>query len=416
MAKQKLPPILGMNQLSDETALVRENGMFVREAKNVAIDSSGNVSRRQGYSLLLSGTGYHSLYHSKRGWLLFAFKENFGIFHPETVTATPLATMPSADQLSYTEENGILYAMNPSWAAMFKPYDTTAYPLGVPLPNVIPQFAADTSKGSLEAGEYGVTYSIVNADGEESGLGPVSKVTLDAQGSIQGTLFTLKAGHRYRIYMTTVNGEELYQAAAFDADITSFSIMDHDEGRQPATQGLEPVPYGHIIRAFNSRLLVGSTDFVYFTEAFRPHLHDPAHGWIATAGFTYMVEPVDAGVYIADKRGVRFYRGEDPSKWTEEFVSPDPIVYRTNQVVPGSFFTGPLAEFDEVVVWLTRTGYQVGTPTGQVIPLNAQQIKLPSYVQGCAVSWIQDGRKQLISPVNSNLLADASAAVDSNIS
>lgn len=414
MARQPFPRILGINQLADETAMVNEDKMFVRQATNVDIDRSGNVNRRYGFTSVISGTGYHSLYSSQRGWLMLCHKDELGILDPSS-GFTSLVSMGNKYYTSYAEENGNLYVMNPGFSCMFKPSDYTVYPLGVALPSVVPQFAASTAAGSLLAGSYGVTYSIVDPDGEESGLGPVVQIDLADQGSIVGTFFTIAAGYKYRIYMTTTDGEELYQAAEFDADTTSFTVMDHEEGRQPGTFGLEPTPYGHIIRAFNSRLLIGSTNFVYFTEAFRPHLHDAAHGWVATAGFTRMVEPVEDGVYIADKRGVKFYKGEDPSSWQVKDVSPDTVIYGTSTTVPGSFFGGELTKFDSVAVWLSRSGYQIGTPTGEVLRVNAEQVSLPSYSFGCSAYAIRDGRKQFVTPVDSNVLADAGVALDSSI-
>jgi hypothetical protein len=296
---------------------------------------------------------------------------------------------------------------------MFKPGSSVARPIGVPLPNVTPQFTASTGTGTLLPGSYGVTYSIVDPDGEESALGPIVKVDLTAQGRIDGTLFTIASGYTYRVYMTTTDGEELYQAAEFAANTVSFSVLQHQEGRQPATFGLDPVPTGHIVRTFKSRLLIGSTDFVYFTEAFRPHLYDCASNFIPTAGFTTMIEPVETGVFVADKRGVRFYEGEDPTVWKVKEVSPEPVVFNTSSVVSGALFTGQLANFSEVAVWLSSSGYQVGTPQGEVVKVNAEQVKLPNYVQGCSTYGVREGRKQFVTVVDSNVLASASVALDS---
>ena len=66
-------PVLGIDQLSDETNLltdVQKRITSLREATNVDIDSEGNVGRRKGYSLKIAGSGYHSMYASKRGLLL----------------------------------------------------------------------------------------------------------------------------------------------------------------------------------------------------------------------------------------------------------------------------------------------------------------------------------------------------------
>jgi hypothetical protein len=413
MADISFPQVVGISQLADETAMVDEEGerMFVRSSVNVDIDKDGNFGRRPGATLKLTGAGYHSLYKAERGWLVVCYKSEIGVYDTTTETFTALVDMDTTYRTSFTEANGILYASNPNFSCMFLSGNTTAKPIGVPLPTVVPQFAV-LGSGGMEEGTYGVAYTIVDPDGEESGLSDVVTLDLEANQGVQGTLFTVAAGYKYRVYMTVANGEELRQAMEFDADTASIQILVPETGRLAETFGLEPLPYGHIIRAFNSRLIVGSTDYVYFSEAFRPHLAHPT-GHVQIAGLATMVEAVGSGVFIGDKRGVRFYRGEDPSAWTVLEASPEPVIYGTSAVLSGSFFTGELQEADKVAIWLTTSGYQVGLPTGEVLRLNAEQVKLPAYSQGCATVLTSDGRKQFVTPVNSNELAHASVALDS---
>lgn len=412
MAKMKLPKIKGVDQLADETGLVEDqNTMRVREANNVDIDTEGNVSRRLGAVMELSGSGYHSLYSSARGWLMVCNKSQLGVYTPSAGTFTPLAQMAGPQLASYAELNGNLYASSSTFNCMFTPGSTDAKTIGVPLPSVEPEFTAQAN-GGLEPGSYGVTYTVVDPDGEESGTGPVVQVDLPDGGGILGSMFTIMAGYKYRVYLTTANGETLREGVEFDADTTSIQILVAAEGRECRTHGLEPPPYGHIIRAHGSRLLIASTDYLYFTEAFRPHLIAPTN-YVPVTGLVRMVESVDGGVFVGDKRGVTFYAGDDPVQWQVREASPDRVVYGTSTVVSGEFFRGELQKFDSIAVWLTEHGYQLGLPNGEVIRLNNDQIRTPAYTQGCTAAVVRDGRKQLVSPVNSNLLAGASVALDS---
>ena len=413
MAKMKLPKIQGIDQLADETGLVRtrENVMRVREANNVDIDSEGNVSRRAGTVLELSGSGYHSLYSSQRGWLMLCHKSQLGVYTPSTSTFTPLAQMVGPKLTSYAELNGNLYASNSTFNCMFTKSSAEAKTIGVPLPTVSPEFAAQAS-GGLEPGSYGITYTVIDPDGEESGTGPVVQIDLPDGGGILGSMFTVMSGYKYRVYLTTANGETMREAVEFDADTTSIQILAAAEGRECRTHGLEPPPFGHIIRAHGSRLLIATTDYLYFTEAFRPHLIAPT-GYVPITGFATMVESVDGGVFVGDSRGVTFYAGDDPVQWKVKEASPDKVVFGTSTVVSGEFFRGELSQHDSIAVWMTRYGYQLGLPTGEVVRLNADQIRTPVYSQGCVAAVVRDGRKQLVTPVNSNVLAGASVALDS---
>lgn len=415
MAHKGFPRPIGIDQLTDETAMVDDGNMYVREANNVDIDREGNLNRRAGYTQLLAGNGFHSMYAAQRGWLMVCQKDQLGSFDTDDNTFTAITSMGAAYLTSFAEENGNLYVSNSGFHCMFRPGENTARTIGVTLPLLIPTFTANTTTGTLPAGKYALTYTLLDDLGEESGTGPLVEVELDEQGSIDGAGFSVLAGYSWRIYMTSADGEELYQAAEFDADTTSFSVLQHEEGRQPRTWQLEPAPFGHLIRAHNSRLLIASTNGLYFTEAFRPHLHNPGHGFVPTTGFTTMVESVGEGVFVGDSRGVKFYAGKDPEQWQVKDASPDRAVFGTSVSVPGSHFGGELNQFDEVAVWLSSSGYQIGLPTGEVVRANAERVQLPDYVQGCSAFVTREGRKQLVTPVDSNVLADASVALDSSI-
>lgn len=416
MARRKLdPPIIGIDQLSDETKLLASEGVkAIREGVNIDIDRSGNISRRLGASIQKAGSGYHSLYSSKRGWLFCCHKKELGFYTPSTTTFTSLVDMNDYFQVSYDELNGNVYAFNPTFSCYFPPADTTAYTVGVPLPATTPSFA-DASGGNLTSGKYGITYTVIGENGEESGTGPVVTVEV-TNGAIQGTLFEILTDVYYRIYMTTADGEEFYQAAEFEANTVSFKITHHEEGRQPRTLYLEPLPYGYFVRAYNSRLFVATNDFVFFSDVFRPHLYNPAHHFLPTTGITSLLQPVDKGIYIGDRRGVRFYAGEDPTSFEVMEVSHEVPVYGTGISIPGDFLDPELGVGKDIVaVWLTTSGFNIGLPNGELLRAHAQQVRLPAYIQGCSTTMLRDGRKQLITPVKSNVTGAASIAVDSDV-
>jgi hypothetical protein len=412
MTQVKLPRIVGVNQLADETALAVEDNMFVRKAVNVDIDSRNNVSRRKGATLQLAGTGYHSMYETSRGWTMLCRKNELGRYDTATATFLPMTSMTDAYTTSFTEVNRVLYAMNPSFSCMFLPTSGTPKPIGVPLPSIEVEFRVIAS-GDMEEGTYGVAYTLVDPDGEESGLSKLVTLDLEAGQGIGCTMLMVLSGYRYRFYMTTANGSELRQAAEIDADTTSLQILAPEEGRQAETQGLEPPPFGNVIRGFNARLLIGTLDgYVYYTEAFRPHLYHPDN-FVSMQGYVTLLEPVGNGVFIGDRTGVYFYKGQDPTEWSVELVSPERAIFNTGQTISGAYFGGELANYDTVAIWLTESGYLIGLPSGEILRPNAGQVKLPAYTQGCSTVLIRDGRKQVLTAVNSNKLVQTGAALDS---
>ena len=419
MATRKLgKPVLGIDKLSDETSMPQTDRGYaraVRDLLNIDLDSEGNTSRRQGYTRKLATSGFHSMYTSEeRGWLIVCNREEMGVYDPDTNLFTALHTMAAASMTSFTEVNGKLYGVNNTENFMFREGSVDPRPLGVPLPSLTPSFSA-SSTGGLRAGKYAVAYSLVDSAAEESGLGETVVVDLPDGGGIQGTLFASMPGHKYRIYMTAANGEELYEVLEFDATLGSVLIDHYKPGRKNLLHGLEPLPPGHIVRGYKARLFIATTTCVAFSDAFRHHLHNPGHNFIPTTGFVGMIEPVDSGVFISDAKGVRFYRGSDPNDFQVKNISSEPAIFGTAISVPARYLPKKFEVTSAAAIWLSRSGYHVGLPTGEVVRLHADQIRLPKYVQGCSALAIRDGRKQLVTPVHSVQDAATGLAVDSII-
>jgi hypothetical protein len=255
-------PVKGIDQLSDETSLIDAT---VRSAENISFDKDGIFERRSGYTMRVSGSGYHSLFSSERGWLIACKKNVINILDPDIYTLTPLVVMTENYLTSFLEFNDNMYFINPGYSGMIRAGEIEATDIGVHLPALEPQFGADVN-GTLYSGTYGITYTLVDPTGEESGTGPIQTVELPSGGSVIGTLFTIAAGYKWRIYMTTTDGEELYQAAEFDADVVSYTIGDHRQERQPDTLYLKPLPFGYTIRYHGSRLFVADKDIVSYSR------------------------------------------------------------------------------------------------------------------------------------------------------
>lgn len=404
-------PVRGIDQLSNETSLLEGT---VREAENVTIDRVGNFERRPGYTLRIGSSGFHSLYSSKRGWLLVCQKNVINILNPETYDTTPIVTMEGNYLTSFTEYNNNIYYVNLDSSGMIRGDETIRRPLGLPLPDLSPSFGASTD-GTLHPGTYGITYTIVNDIGEESGTGPVQTVELPEGGSIIGTMFAILPDHKWRIYMTTADGDELYQATEFDANTASYTIATHRQERQPDTYQLKPLPTGMLVRSHGARLFIANKDVISYSSAFRPHLHNPANHYIPINGYPYMMESVEDGMFISDYDGVKFYRGTDAKDFTVADVSSERAVFGSSAVIPGEHMEDKFSQFDRVCVWLSRSGYQVGLPTGEVVALHKDQVKLPNYVQGCSTYFVHEGKKQLVTPVQSNETDGDNLAVDSSI-
>ncbi len=400
-------PIAGVDVLSNETALTQG---AVRSAVNVDIDRAGRFKRRDGYVRRVSTPGLHSLYYAvQRGWTLVAHNRNLTRIDPNTYAGTFLADMRSTTPVSYTEYNGNIYYTNNSVLGWVPSDSETARAVGVPTPGR--PSVAPTTLGGMTAGTYGVAVSAVDDRGEESGLSDVATVKLDVTGGIALAGVTPPSGGRIYVYTTSADGDILRFAGS------GTQVTDNPSGGPPSTKHLRPLPAGDFVCWHGGRLYTAEYGVLRFSEALRPHLYNPAYGAIPFSGQISFVEAVSDGMYVGDDRGVWFLAGVDPSKFELRRVSSCRAVMRSSIMLPPEHLPSDQVKTDvPVAVWLSTSGYVVGMPGGATVELQPDRIKVPSGMAGRSAFLLREGRKQVITLVNSTSTAAFGVAVDSVIS
>ena len=405
-------PIAGVDTLSSETAL--GNGA-VRSAVNVDIGRAGRFKRRAGYTRRVARTGMHSLFYAvQKGWTLVA--QDAGLFRLDidTYAMTPLATLNSPDKLEYTEYNGNLYFANKTTLGWVPSDSTVARPVGVPVPTTP---TLSVAAGGLTPGKYGVAITFVDDRGEESGATELQVINLPDGGGIRLANLPQKLGWRIFVYITSADGDVLRWAAEFPAVFPSYVVAEAAQGGVLGTRFLVPLPPGDFVRWHNGRLFTAKNGALFFSEALRPHLHNPAYGVIPFSGYIAFVESVGDGLYVGDSRGVWFLSGTDPTKFEQRRVSTCRAVARSSIMVPPEHFPPKQVPAEPpVAVWLSTSGYVVGMPGGTTVELQPDRLKVPSGLTGRSAFLLREGRKQVITPVNSTSTATFGTAVDSVIS
>lgn len=405
-------PIAGVDTLSSETAL--GNGT-VRSAVNVDIGRAGRFKRRAGYTRRVARTGMHSLFYAvQKGWTLVA--QDAGLFRLDidTYAMTPLATLNSPDKLEYTEYNGNLYFANKTTLGWVPSDSTVARPVGVPVPTTP---TLSVAAGGLTPGKYGVAITFVDDRGEESGATELQVINLPDGGGIRLANLPQKLGWRIFVYITSADGDVLRWAAEFPAVFPSYVVAEIAQGGVLDTRFLVSLPPGDFVRWHNGRLFTAKNGALRFSEALRPHLHNPAHGVIPFSGHIAFVESVGDGLYVGDSRGVWFLSGTDPTKFELRRVSTCRAVAYSSIMVPPEHFPPKQVPAEvPVAVWLSTSGYVVGMPGGTTVELQPDRLKVPSGLTGRSAFLLREGRKQVITPVNSTSTATFGTAVDSVIS
>lgn len=406
-------PITGIDSLSNETALMKG---AVREAVNVDIGRAGRFKRRVGQTLRVAGSDFHSLWGAQqRGTMLVAQGSTLNRLNQD-LSLTALSTLNTPDPLSFTEYNGNVYWSSKSTLQWLPSNSATARGVGVPVPEYNP--ALSVGNGSLLPGKYGVCITYVDERGEEGGTTDMQFIDLPAGGGISlAGLPTNRPDFQIFIYITDPDGMKLHLGAQIPAVFPSYVMAETAKGGDCDTQFLKPLPPGEFITWLGGRLYTAKNGTLYFSNALRPHLHDPAHNFIQFSGYISFIEAVTDGLYVGDSRGVWFLRGTDPTKFEQVMVSTCRAVRRSSIKIPPEHFPDKkVPSPNPVALWLSTSGYVVGMDGGATVELQPERVKVPAGLVGRTTYLFRKGMKQVVTPVNSTSTVAFGTAVDSVIS
>ena len=411
MPSKDIPlPRLGIDILSEETSLPAG---AVRKAVNIDLGRTGVSQVRDGYRRVIPSTQLHSLYAIKRSIGLLAIDGlTISYVNPTTFAVSALGQLNSAHPADFTEYNGSIYVVNRTSFMVFPQTSNIPVQCGLDKPQT-PVLSAGA--GPLLPGTYSVAVTTVSASGEESPASDVVQIKLTEVGGISVSSLPLGPG-KTRVYASAIDGEVLYRAEEFLSVIDTALVSEKPDGAKLTTQHLSRFPGGDMVRAHNGRLYVANGSDLLFSEPLRPHLYSPRHGVIPFTGGIKFIEAVLGGVFVGDSRGVWFLEGDDPSTARLKYVTSCRAVARSSVMVPGEHFDPKTIDSElPVALWLSTSGYTVGLPDGSTKELHPDRIKVPTGLTGRSVFYIRNGRKQVLTPVNSSSTSVAEAAIDSVI-
>jgi hypothetical protein len=385
------PWLTGMDNVSPDAS--RDPGAPV-DAVNVVFDKAGGAMRRRGFSLLNAGPGWHSLWTSPKGRTFCVHLDQLcSVSFDGAMTATPLYTLAAKTPLSYTEINGDVICTNPSEILRID-LDNVVSRLGMARP--APPAVSAVDYGGLDAGRYAVAISPMRWD-EEGPLSYAAFVDVPQDGGIRVTVPGVEAG--YRIYRTQANGEQLHAVSGATPGAT-HSLGAQPIGRAADSIYLESLPPGSIVRHWRGLALVARGRIIFWSEPMRYGLYDPRHNFVQMAHTVTLMEPVEGGVYVGDRDGVKFLAGPSPKEWAVKAKSGVTPVAGTGTTIQGSILGGDLATDERVAVWLSEKGFMVGTASGQIAEVQAKRIRLPDEQVEAGVGAVVVHDRQIIASIN----------------
>lgn len=385
-------PTGGIDQISDDLAIPAG---FARRIENVVISSNGVFSRRKGRAVVRPGYGFHSIAETDHGILVGKGNGLFRI-HPDSGEPELLGFIENQYQpLDFTGYNGNTYIAGASGVWWIPAEHDTLLPCGVSLPDTKPAISAHEN-GALPAGQYAVAMSIVSPWGEESPLLPLGQVALESGGGIMlSGISGLEIDYSINVYLTQESGGAYYLAEKFSAAFSQYLVGTFPDGAIAETQHLKPLPGGQYIRGRAGRLYVAQGNTLWFSNPMRPHLCDAAHGYIQFTGDIRFIEPITAGLLVADSRGVWLVEGDDPVSARLRLISPTPVMAGSSIRLPASAsLRTSLAS--AAVIWLSSDGYMVATETADTECINSKRARIDVSGQGKTVFTDIHGTTQVI--------------------
>ena len=368
----------GINSVAPDTDLPEGS---LTSALNVDLDKEGNVYRRKGYTQIYSGSGIHSLY-AKYFVEGSELKDLDGTIIQTGLSLSKFLAWETVLGEHYYSDGSILRTVEHGSA-------------GVPTPPGNPTLSETT--GLLDGGLYQVTIAYRSPNtGEIGGVRLASVITVgDNSGILLNDIPVSPDGYDVVIYVSTQNGEELYQNGVVSNGLTAYTIVNSRKStRILNTQFMEPLPGGHIIRHFKARLYVARDNVLWFSEAFRYGLRKTNKDFFQFASKITIVQPVTDGVYVvADK--TYFLEGTEPSKMALTVVSDDKGIEGTGITMGGQPF-GIEADV-EVGYWFSKKGAILGLPAGELKFLTEDRLALETdLVSGSTMFKEVSGIKQMV--------------------
>ena len=379
----------GLNNVSPDTDL--PEGALV-SAINVDIDKEGNIRSRKGYTEVYSGEGIHSLFDSY-------FVEGTDLKYFDGTSAT-------------TIESNLDITRYLVWENVFDDYYySDGYvnkiagkgPLGLPTPPNNPTLTEVT--GKLSAGTYQVAVCYTDPDsGEISGALLANTISVqDNAGILCSDIPDSPDGYDVIVYVSTQNGEQLYQNGIVSNGFTNYTILDSKKStRTLDTQFLEPLPGGHIITHFKARIYVADDNVLWYSEAFRMGLHKPSTNFFQFPSRITIVQAVDDGIYVvADK--TYWLAGADPKAMQQVVVSKHTGIEGTGLKMGGESFGTDSTPYQGLYVgfWYSNTGAVLGKAKGEMVELTDDRLAIPTGVTtGSSMYRKFDGIKQVVTNFN----------------
>lgn len=323
----------------------------VRDAVNVDALASGSMALRGGFEQVVSGTDIRGAV-ACGSYIVFADRTDLKAFNTTTNSTETIATIAGAGRFTGDVLNDELFFCTENQTLRFKAGVLRAWGIPTPASQPVPTVVG----GGLLAGTYQCAVTYVDAYGEEGGTTQAINIAVPQNSGLQFTLTAPAGVSKVRLYISSVNGSELYLQYEGTGSYTANVVRD-DTARLDTMFARDPV-CGDFIAKHNACLCIAQGNTLWLTLPMRPHLRNVAHRFFQYPAQIDAVVSVETGIYVlADK--TYFITGVEGSQPQQAVVFDFGGVY-------GSHTTTP----DGEAIWMTQYGVARGDGNGAVTLLS----------------------------------------------
>lgn len=390
----KLNYIKGVDNRNHETKV---GAGFARAADNVDIDRDGVVGVRDGYELLTTLSGAHSIW-ADEAFPFYAFvADSSALYLVDTAGATTaIATNLAGTDVHYAAMGGRIHWSNGVQTGAIAP-NGMPQPWGVETP--APSFALQVAAtGGLHAGRYGVTMTFANAAREEGGAPDPVYIDVPEGGGILVTSVPAAfeaASVEARLYRTDTNAPDFLYAQSTVPGMGQYLLGAQLLGRPLTTLFKDQFPPTKFLLAKAGRILGALGAQLLWTDALYYGLTDTSNNSITFPDEITMLAAPESPqfvVYVGTTKKVYMLAGDSIATCTRTTVS-------NFGVIPGSMAMISAEEAaienvdTDVPFWVGGDGVPyAGLLTG-IAPVNKNFV-YPIYDKASAAFLQEDGRSR----------------------
>jgi len=350
---------------------------------NANVNPAGKIDIRAGMTLFLALPGSHSLWSCESCMLCAAAGKLYDIGGGVAVELDDIdgPATPTAGHIDYVLCEDKVYISNLYWQGVFDPSIGTVSTWGIPLP---PGPMLITATGGLPAGTYHVVFTTLSGS-EISGNGPISSITLAAEGGIE----ILNRPNDALVWATDEN-EHIFCLVGANDVIKTIPTVDP----LPTFMCGPPPLMENLAYAFG--ILWGTRgNKVYYSEPYRPGLFRLMGRKFTFDSAPNLLAHVSTGMFVGMHEMTRFLKGTEPDQMAESKAGAGSIkgtlAYCNNVPYLADVLGTPEKTFVDVPIWRTHDGIVAGNAAGRLFNLTKDKLKMGRAEKGASLSHPLNG-------------------------